>query len=296
MPDALAKKKAADGIRSPGNDIGKILGEGYEVPPELSSRAKPGTVVIWDKENARFEAFRSECVREEPNEYEMTNISMKSNLAGGVRMNVGPVGGGVEARTVLQLQFNNPLIMAYEVADVRLRSSCRDQINDRMKSIHLSQMYLVHEAIFARVSGCTKVETKAKAKVAGRGAFTEAGGSCEMFSNEPVVVGLRLVPVGEFSGVHEDNRPPPSAEKKPQPTARTGFGMMQTVGTVMTAGGGAMVLATTLSANKGLETESDFTKLQVINTLGWGLMVGGVGVGVVPYLSHGPGLRIGGQW
>ncbi len=91
---AAAKDK---GVRAPGPDIGKILGDAYEVPPELSSRAKPGTVIVWDKVRARLEAFRSGCVSKTPTSYEMTNVTMKSNLAGGVRMNVGPIGGGVEA-------------------------------------------------------------------------------------------------------------------------------------------------------------------------------------------------------
>jgi hypothetical protein len=289
-----AKKPAdGDGVRSPGMDIGKILGDGYEVPPELSSRAKPGTIIVWDRQKARFEAFRSECVRKTPNEYEMTNVSMKSNLAGGVRMNVGPVGGGVEARTVLQLQFNDPVIVAFEAADVRLQSSCRDQVNKRMKTIHLSQMYLVQEAILARISGCTKVETTAKAKLAGRGAYVQAGGSCEMYSNEPVVVGLRLVPVGQFDGVTPDERPPPEpVAEVPKETSTPFFNMWTIAGGVATVGGGAMVLTTTMSANNGPANEADFQKLQMINTIGWGLMLGGVSVGVVPYLSTGPMLTI----
>jgi hypothetical protein len=290
-----------NGVKAAGMDIGKILGDGYEVPPELSSRAKPGTIIIWDKSRSRFEAFRSDCIRKDPTSYEMTNVSMKSNLAGGVRMNVGPVGAGVEAKTVLQLQFNDPQIIAFEAADVHLQSSCRDQVNRRLKSIHLSQMWLVQEAVVARISGCTKVVASAEAQVAGRGAFVEAGGSCEMYSNEPVVVGLRLVPVGDFSGVKADTRPAPEplvveeAAPEVEQTASMGVDIRTIIGGVLTAGGGAMVLTSTLSANKGVATPDDFSKLQLVNTIGWGMMFGGVGIGVMPYLSTGPMLQIHGE-
>ena len=56
-----------------------------------------------------------------------------------------------------------------------------------------------------------------------------------------------------------------------------------------------MVLTTTLSANKGPASPADFSKLQLVNTLGWGLMFGGVGIGVVPLLSTGPMLQIHGE-
>ncbi len=296
LPDVAAGKDKGEGVRAPGPDIGKILGDAYEVPPELSSRAKPGTVIVWDKERSRLEAFRSGCVSKTPTSYEMTNVTMKSNLAGGVRMNVGPIGGGVEAQTILQLQFNDPQIVAFEAADLKLRSSCRDLINGRMKSIHLSEMYLVREVVMARISGCTKVSVSAKANLGGRGAYTKAGGSCEMYSNEPVVVGLRVVPVGDFDGVKPDDRPAPKpvveVQEKP---ARKGVSMLTIAGGVVAAGGGVMVLTTTLSANKGPASPADFSKLQLVNTLGWGLMFGGVGMGVVPFLSTGPMLQIHGE-
>jgi hypothetical protein len=294
---AWAKKSSdGEGMKKPGMDIGKILGDGYEVPPELSSRAKPGTIIVWDKDKARFEAFRSDCVRKSPNQYEMTNVSMKSSLAGGVRMNVGPVGAGVQARTILQLQFNDPTIVAFEAADVRIQSSCRDLVNKRMKSIHLSHMYLVQEAILAKISGCTKVESTAKARLVGRSASVEGAGSCEMYSNEPVVVGLRLVPVGQFDGIKPDTRPPPKpVAKKPKNTSPPLLNMWTVSGGLATLGGGAMVLATTMSANKGPDSPDDFQTLQLVNTLGWGLMVGGVSMGVVPYLSSGPMLTIQGD-
>jgi hypothetical protein len=237
-------------------------------------------------------------VRKEPTTYEMTNVSMKSSLAGGVHMNVGPVGGGIEARTVLELKFNDPQIVAFESADVHLQSSCRDQVNKRLKSIHLSQMYLVQEVVLARISGCTKVVATAEAKFAGRGVFTEAGGSCEMYSNEPVIVGLRLVPIGDFDGIKPDDRPPPEPPPEPEEvdtaesTSSSGIDMWTIISGVAVVGGGAMVVTTTMSAGKGPATEADFNKLQLVNTIGWGMMFGGVGIGLVPYLSTGPMLQI----
>ena len=175
-------------------DLASVLGEGYQVPPELTDRAQPGSVIRWS--DKRIDEFKSDCLRVVAKEHEVTSLTTSSSLAGGVRMSVGGMGVETEGLASMELQFSEPYILTYEEAHhSKIKPACMKALEAELERGGLNGLMLVTEAMFAKVSGCKKLEASAKAGIFGRGAQAKRGqAGCldKTKRDKPVIVGLRM--------------------------------------------------------------------------------------------------------
>jgi len=175
-------------------DLGAVLGPGYQVPPELTDRAQPGSVIRWSEN--RIDEFKSDCLQMAAKEHEVTSVTTSSHLAGGVRMRVGGVGVATEGSVSMELRFAEPFILTYEESQLTsIKPSCRKALEAELDRGGVGGLMLVREAMFAKVSGCKRLEAQAKVGFFGRGASAERGeAGCldKTKRDKPVIVGLRM--------------------------------------------------------------------------------------------------------
>ncbi len=205
---AGGKAKKPPGVGAPAGgmlmpDLGKVLGPGWTVPPELSDRALPGAVL--EVSVAGYKRVMAGCVAAQPTQNSVTDVSLSSSLAGGVGWGGGPLGGTATASEVLRLQFNSPTIYAYDLVEFAPTRECVLKLQGLAArgGVEPSRWVVVQEALMARVSGCEQRSISASASAFGGGAGAAAAGVCEMMSDAPVVVGLKAVAVRDIPELAE---------------------------------------------------------------------------------------------
>lgn len=212
------EKKESKGMMMP--DLNQVLGNAYEAPPELTSRATPGAIIRLTAE--RVKVFKSGCVAGQPDKHQVTSIKMQSQLSGGVRFNVGVGSITGEAASSLELNFQSPFIQSYEESAFELTPECTALLKKTARTTPMNDLVVVEEVMMAKISGCTKFDTALDGQFAGRGGSASVGGRCEMISDEPVVIGFRTQPVTDLVPGLAAGRAPvtvPSSPGRPVPQA-----------------------------------------------------------------------------
>ena len=216
LPALAAKRKPADapaageGMAMP--DLGRVLGSAWTVPPELSDRAVPGVVLELSPGGQR--RVLQGCVEGAPQESSVTDVSMQSNLSGGVRWGGGLMEASAAAAAELKINFQAPVIQAYDLIDFKPSAACVAKLREyEARGGDLGRLVLVQEALLARVSGCEQRSVEAGLDLPGGGASAAVGGACQMFSEAPVAVGVKVVEVRglpEFAAVARAPAPAPA--------------------------------------------------------------------------------------
>ena len=229
-PAALGKKPpkeaepAAKGMMMP--DLGKVLGPGWTVPPELSDRAAPG--VVLEVRPDGYKRVMEGCVSAKPIENSVTDVSLSSSLSGGVGWGGGGMGASVMAASALKLSFNGPTIQSYDLVDFVPTRDCVSKLQAlAARGADPSRWVVVQEALMARVSGCEQRSASAGLSIPGGGAGVSGAGACQMFSEAPVAVGVKtvaLAEIPELAGLVATPAPAPapSPSPAPAPTAEAG--------------------------------------------------------------------------
>jgi hypothetical protein len=195
--DKNDRKDAADEKGMMMLDLSKVLGSAYDMPPELSDRAAPGTVLQITAQG--YKTVKTGCVDATPNENPLTSVSMQSSLAGGVAWRFGGVGAEVAATKTLQVSFTSPYILGFELVEFVPSDDCFSDLKAFSKRHPLEGLVLVQESLFASINGCGEVSGSGSAGVPGVGeASVEASMECQIFSDLPVAVGVRAVPLTDF--------------------------------------------------------------------------------------------------
>ena len=213
---ARKDKKApkAQGMRMP--DLSVVLGTDWEVPPELSDRAQPGTVL--EVTASGYRRVLEDCVGSAPKESSLANIDLSNSLSGGVAWGAGARGASAGGATSMRLNFQGPTVVGFDLIDFVPSAACVSRLTAYAeRGGDVSQLVLVQEALMARVSGCEKTEVSAGVALPGGRGEVAVAGACQMFSDVPVAVGVRSVPfaeVRELAGLGATSSsatPPPSA-------------------------------------------------------------------------------------
>lgn len=177
-------------------DLQSVLGSAYDSPMELSDRAIPGAVI--EVLEFGYRPIINDCVAEEPFESAFTNITMQSSLSGGVSFGIGGQGAAANAGRSLVLKFISPYILGYEMVKFFPSDDCLSTLQNYGGLNGSSNLFVVQEALFARINGCNEISSAAGFKVNAVGGEANVSASCQLFSNQPVAVGVRLVSVEEF--------------------------------------------------------------------------------------------------
>jgi formylglycine-generating enzyme required for sulfatase activity len=222
-PAALGKKPpkdaepAAKGMMMP--DLGKVLGPGWTVPPELSDRAAPG--VVLEVRPDGYKRVMEGCVLAKPIENSVTDVSLSSSLSGGVGWGGGGVGASVMAASALKLSFNGPTIQSYDLVDFVPTRDCVNKLKAlAARGADPSRWVVVQEALMAKVSGCEQRSASAGVSTPMGGAALSGAGACEMFSEAPVAVGVKtvaLAEIPELAGLVATPAPAPTPSPSPAP-------------------------------------------------------------------------------
>ena len=199
---ALAGRKGRDAAKE-GNqgmlmpDLSKVLGDAWTVPPELSDRAQPGSVL--ELTDAGLRVVMPDCVAGTPNENSLTNVGMQNSLSGGVGWGTHSLGASVDAENRLRLSFQNPTVQSFYLIDFAPSAACVSKLAAyAARGGDLSTLVVVQEALVAKVSGCETGMVAAKAALPIGAAEVAGTGACQMFSDTPVAVGLKTVPVADI--------------------------------------------------------------------------------------------------
>jgi sulfatase modifying factor 1 len=223
-PAALGKKPpreepAAKGMMMP--DLGQVLGPGWTVPPELSDRAAPG--VVLEVRPDGYKRVMEGCVSAKPIENSVTDVSLSSSLSGGVGWGGGGMGASVMAASALKLSFNGPTIQSYDLVDFVPTRDCVSKLQAlAARGADPSRWVVVQEALMAKVGGCEQRSASAGLSIPGGGAGVSGAGACQMFSEEPVAVGVKtvaLAEIPELAGLVAKPAPAPSPSPSPSPAA-----------------------------------------------------------------------------
>lgn len=173
-------------------DLEAVLGNAYEVPPELSDRAVPGAVLRVTQRG--WQPVLSGCVAGTPDKSAMTDMSMQNSLAGGVSVRADGVGAGASASSTQELAFIAPHILGFEEAVFAPSADCMTRLKDIHTRRGLDGVVLVQESLVAKIKG----SDSDKRNVGGRvpvvgGARVMAASHREHRSDVYVVVGVRTV-------------------------------------------------------------------------------------------------------
>ena len=217
LSHARDRGATSEGMLMP--DLSRVLGDAWQVPPELSDRAVPGSVLEIDASGLKV--VMSGCIGVSPNENTLTDVSMSNNLSGGVGW--GSLGGAASGRHTMKLSFQGPTVVNFELIDFVPAAACVDRLTAfARRGGDMSRLVVVQETIMARVSGCENTSVSAGVDLPAVGASVAAGGACQMFSDAPVVVGYKVVAfsdIPELAGLSgattaaASPSPPPKAGK-----------------------------------------------------------------------------------
>ena len=193
--DRRASDAAEQGMMMP--DLAKVLGTAWDVPPELSDGAQPGTVLELTEEGLRV--VMRNCIAGAPHERSLTNVSMQNSLSGGVGWGGKAVGASADASHSLKLAFQSPTVQGFDLIDFVPSDACVAKLTayaDRGGDV--ANLVVVQEALMARVSGCDQTTASAGVSVPGGGVGLSGAGACQMFSDAPVAVGLKVAALSEI--------------------------------------------------------------------------------------------------
>lgn len=196
------KKGSAGGAENASSPMGNpnlksVLGKSYDAPPELSDRATPGAIIEVTPQG--YTMIMSGCVSIEPVESAFTNITMQSSLSGGVNFSIAGQGAKGAVSKAVELKFVSPYILGFEMVDFEPSEECVSKMTSYVKKRPSTEnLYVVQEALFARINGCNAASGSTEAEIAGKGGSASVSASCQMYSNEPVAVGVRTVSLSEF--------------------------------------------------------------------------------------------------
>ncbi len=201
---AGSKKRKGEGPRGMlAPDLSKVLGDGWLVPPELSDRAQPGAIL--DLSPGGLRVVMPDCIAASVNDNSLTNVSMQDSLSGGVRWGTGALSASASAATSLKLSFQSPRVLGYFLVDFVPSADCVGRLAAyASRGGDLSSLVVVQEALVARISGCSQTTAEAGLGALGGRASVGSTGACQLFSDAPVSVGLKTVPLQdlpEFSGI-----------------------------------------------------------------------------------------------
>lgn len=107
-------------------DLSAVLGEAWTVPPELSDRPQPGTVLELTETGLRV-VMRG-CVGAASTESSLTNVSMQNSLPGGAGWGAGVVGASVNAEHSLRLSFQGPTVRGCDLIDFVPAEACKSAL------------------------------------------------------------------------------------------------------------------------------------------------------------------------
>ena len=207
------KAPARRGMLMP--DLHMVLGDAWTVPPELSDRAQPGTVL--EVTDSGYRTVKTGCVRATANRNPLTNVSMQNSLSGGVSFGAGQ--GSASARQGMHLSFVGPEIISFELVDFIPSDECVAALDRYARRGSITGLVIVQEALMARVNGCEQTAATARVALPGASMGIAAGGACQMFSDAPVAVGVKTVPLSqipEMSGLGKGSTTP-QARTSPAP-------------------------------------------------------------------------------
>ena len=193
--DRSASGAAEQGMLMP--DLAKVLGTAWQVPPELSDGAQPGTVLELTSEGLRV--VMRNCMAGAPHERSLTNVSMQNSLSGGVGWGGKAVGASANASHSLKLAFQSPTVQGFDLIDFVPSDACVAKLTayaDRGGDV--ANLVVVQEALMARVSGCDQTTASAGVSVPRGGVGLSGAGACQMFSDAPVAVGLKVAALSEI--------------------------------------------------------------------------------------------------
>jgi len=143
------KKEEAKGMMMP--DLKAVLGDAYDVPPELSTRAVPGAVIRVTERG--WQPVMMGCVAGEPDKSDMAESRMQSSLAGGVSVTAAGVGGNASAASSKELAFIEPYILSYGEAVFAPSADCMATLKAVSKRQSLAGVVLVQESLLAKIKG-----------------------------------------------------------------------------------------------------------------------------------------------
>ena len=216
--DRSASDAAEQGMMMP--DLAKVLGTAWDVPPELSDGAQPGTVLELTEEGLRV--VMSDCVEATPSERLLTNVSMQNSLSGGVGWGGSAVGGSAGASHSLKLSFQGPMVQGFELIDFVPSAACVAKLTAYAKrGGDVANLVVVQEALMARVSGCKENTGSAFLAFGRRGVVGSGSDACQMFSDAPVAVGLKVTTLGDIPELAEVGGAAAPRAATPAPPAST---------------------------------------------------------------------------
>lgn len=199
------KSKLSQAAKMGMPDLQSVLGSAYTVPLELSDRAMPGSIL--EVTPFGYRPIMSGCVGKEPLESTFTNITMQSSLSGGVSFGLGRQGASAKASHSVGLKFISPYILGFEMVDFEPSAECKGKMTRYAENKGYDNLVVVQEALFAKINGCSEISGSAKGKMRSVGGNASMRASCQMFSKEPVAVGVRLVDLTEFMDINQVHPP-----------------------------------------------------------------------------------------
>mgnify|MGYP001330204465 CR=1 FL=1 len=173
----------------------EIIGDNYEVPPELSDKAQPGSIVMI--QDGQYVPMLPGCVAGAPSEFVTPTVKMKESLSVGVKVKKGGWGARTEGSTSTQLGFVDPHILGYPLMSFSPSESCIQQVRQYAQqrlTDGMCEVFVIQESLLARIKGCgtTTVEAGVRAPLVGS-ATVSSSNLCEIYSDKPVVLGVRAV-------------------------------------------------------------------------------------------------------
>ncbi len=208
------KKPSDRGMSMP--DLGAVLGTAWQVPPELSDRAMPGAIL--EVGEAGYRTVLSGCVEGSPVENSVTNVTMQNSLSGGVRWGTAGAGARASAEAAMKVSFIAPFVSGYELISFVPSQSCVADIQRYAARGTVSNLVLVQETLFARISGCESQSASIGGGAGGVGLSASGTQACQMFSDTAVAVGVKTVSLGdipEFAELVAAEAPPPPPPPEP---------------------------------------------------------------------------------
>lgn len=178
-------------------DLSNVLGDAWSVPPELSDRAQPGAIL--EVTDAGYRRLLQGCVNAKPTESSLTNVSMQNSLSGGVGWGAGGAGASASGSHSMKISFQGPVVVGFDLIDFVPTKACVEKVTTyAQRGGDTSGLVVVQESLMARVSGCEQNTLAADASMPGGQGGVASSGACQMFSDAPVAVGVKSVPLNQF--------------------------------------------------------------------------------------------------
>ncbi len=172
---------------------------GWEQTPELSSDFQVGS--IFQIKGRAHVPWATDCIVCEINDSDYAALEMGLKLESGVIVDAGVGQGNAGAQMVRAISFASPTKRSAPRGSMQLSERCVDLLQAAgEQGEDLSKMYLVQDTLVAIIHGCQEWEAGAGVEVSPfGGGGLGASNSCQVYTNDPVVVGYRYQAVSELS-------------------------------------------------------------------------------------------------